>query len=157
MTENPSSGSLGTDVAVLRTQVGQIKTLLTSVDGAILKMTEISNQTSKIIAVHENKLTNHGETIMDLQSNFRSLDKAAEDKISSLHKRIADMKEENHKERDIYHRELMQAIDAMGNRISKDKIATDRRLSVLEKWRWYLMGIGAAVLFLIINFSKFLL
>lgn len=141
------SNTVYTDVAVLKTQVTQMKTVLTSIDNAIGKMTEIGNNTSKILAVHENKIEHHGETIFSIQ-------KDSEEKISSLHQRVAEMKEENHKERQRFHSELMDAIKDLDEKVDNNKEKLDKRLSALEKWKFWMMGGGAVLMIILTNISK---
>ena len=141
------SNTVYTDVAVLKTQVTQMKTVLTSIDNAIGKMTEIGNNTSKILAVHENKIEHHGETIFSIQ-------KDSEEKISSIHQRMAEMKDENHKERQHFHSELMDAIKELDEKVDNNRDKLDKRVDALEKWKFWIMGGGAVFMVLVMNISK---
>jgi len=64
------------------------------------------------------------------------------------------MKETEQKERERRHRELLESIEKLNTKMS-DKLdnqdkkldTQDKRIRQLENWRWYILGIGAAIIF----------
>jgi hypothetical protein len=51
------------------------------------------------------------------------------------------MKDDNHAEREKYHKEVLDAIKD----IAASHKDLDERIKLLEKWKWYVMGAAAAV------------
>lgn len=136
---------LKTDVEVIKRDIGAIQLFSGKIDDAIEKMAEISNSISKMLIVHENKLENHEQQIVGLKASMTERKSDFEKQVDLLHKRISDMKDENHADREKHHQELLSAI----KEIADNHKALDERLTLLEKWKWYVMG-GAAVFGVII-------
>ena len=47
---------------------------------------------------------------------------------------------------------ISQHIDKLGDRLEANLNALDKRVSVLERWRWFIVGGGGVVLFLLSNY-----
>ncbi|WP_396180011.1 hypothetical protein [Flavobacterium sp.] len=131
---------LKTDVEVIKRDIGAIQTFSGKIDDAIEKMAEISNSISKMLIVHENKLQNHDQQIDGIKVSMSERKSDFEKQVDLLHKRISDMKDENYADREKHHQELLTAI----KQIADNHKALDDRITVLEQWKWYVMG-GAVV------------
>ena len=136
---------LKTDVEVIKRDIGAIQTFSGKIDDAIEKMAEISNSISKMLIVHENKLQNHDQQIDGIKVSMSERKTDFEKQVDLLHKRISDMKDENSADREKHHQELLAAI----KEIADNYKALDSRITLLEQWKWYVMG-GAAVIGFII-------
>lgn len=136
---------LKTDVEVIKRDIGAIQTFSGKIDDAIEKMAEISNSISKMLIVHENKLQNHDQQIDGLKVSMSERKTDFEKQVDLLHKRISDMKDENYADREKHHQELLAAI----NQIAANHKALDDRITVLEQWKWYVMGAAAVIGFII--------
>ena len=133
--------TLKTDVEIIKRDINAIHSFSVKIDDAIEKMAEVSNSISKMLIVHENKLQNHDQQIDGLKTSLSERKTDFEKQVELLHKRISDMKDENHAEREKYHKEILDALKELAD-THKD---LDTRISVLENWKWYIMG-GAAVI-----------
>ncbi len=133
--------SLKTDVEIIKRDINMIQTFSAKIDDAIEKMAEVSNSISKMLIVHENKLQNHDQQIDGIKTSLSERKSDFEKQVELLHKRITDMKDENHAEREKYHKEILEALKD----IADSNKALDVRISKLEQWKWYVMG-GAAVI-----------
>ena len=132
--------SLKTDVEIIKRDINAIQGFSAKIDDAIEKMAEVSNSISKMLIMHENKLQNHDEQIDGIKVSMSERKTDFEKQVDLLHKRISDMKDENHSERGKYHKEIMDAL----KEIADNHKVLDGRVASLEQWRWYIMG-GAAV------------
>lgn len=143
-----------TDVEIIKRDVIAIQSFSAKIDDAIEKMAEISNNISKMLIVHENKLQNHDQLIDGMKAAMLERKNDFEKQVELLHKRITDMKEENHIEREKYHRELVEML----KQIADKQLTLDKRITVLENWKWYIIGAAAAIGFIIsqVPWDKFL-
>ncbi len=133
--------TLKTDVEIIKRDIGAIQNFSNKIDEAIEKMAEVSNNISKMLIVHDQKLQNHDQQIDGLKVSLSERKSDNEKQFELIHKRISDMKDENHAEREKYHKEILAAL----KEIAASQKDLDTRISVLEKWKWYVMG-GAAVI-----------
>ena len=137
--------NLKTDVQIIKRDISSIETFSVKIDEAIEKITEVSNSISKMLIVHEHKLQNHDQMIDGIRLAMSERKNDFDKQVDELNRRISDMTETNHKEREKHHREVMDAIKGIAN----DQKQLDDRVGTLEAWKWYLMGAGGVVGFLL--------
>jgi len=137
--------SLKTDVEIIKRDINAIQGFSAKIDDAIEKMAEVSNSISKMLIVHENKLQNHDQMIDGIKLAMSERKNDFEKQVDTLHKRITDMKEENHLEREKYHKELLAAL----KEIAETQHKLDSRITTLENWKWYVLGAAGVLGFIL--------
>jgi len=122
-----------TDVEILKKDVSNIQGLLSRLDTAIDKIADASNGISKILAVHENQ-------IKETESSLVERKRLAEKEVELLHRRISDMKEESIETDRRNHDEIITKLDNMGTEVSSELKTMSERVTILERWKWWIMG-----------------
>ena len=122
-----------TDVEILKKDVSNIQGLLSRLDTAIDKIADASNGISKILAVHETQ-------IKETESSLVERKRLAEKEVELLHRRISDMKEESVETDRRNHDEIMTKLDNMGIEVSSELKTMSERVTILERWKWWIMG-----------------
>ena len=122
MTEN----DLTTEVELLKREVKSMNVIHGRLDTAIEKLTEVSNCINRMLAVHEERLGQQEESQHRAEQEFTS-------DIKELHSRITTNAKEIMGAATLQHKEHTEAIQKL-----RDDIA--RRVGVLEKWRWIIIG-----------------
>ena len=123
--------SIETDVELLKRDVVNVQEVLTRLDSAIDKIADVSNGINKILAVHDS-------TIDGMRESFSERMNRTENDIEIIHDRISRHEDELRKEFREYHEEMKSMYETI-----------ESRTSVLEKWKWYIMGSAWGVGFLI--------
>ena len=126
----PENGQVKTDVELLKRDMELVSALAEKFDIAIDRLTEVSTSVDKMLAVHEMRLEN--------QEQQREI----------LHQRISDLK-----------RDITDEFRLLRDENRKQHVEVNDRLSKLEKWRWFVVGIATVIGFIvakIIDFSKLL-
>ena len=144
MTDNEIN-NLKTDIALIQKDVKQIERVFKKVDDAVGQMSEIF----KTMAVQDMVLENTEKRIFTAEEAFKknTLDEEAFRKELSL--KLEDMKDTANRDRDRRHRELLDSIENL-NRNMGDKLdKQDKRIQTLENWRWYILGIGLVIIFIL--------
>ena len=122
MTEN----DLTTEVELLKREVKSMNVIHGRLDTAIEKLTEVSNCINRMLAVHEERLSQQEESQHRAEQEFTSDIKELHSRITTNTKEIMSAATEQHKE----HTEAIQKLsDNLHNRVG-----------VLEKWRWIIIG-----------------
>ena len=122
MTEN----DITTEVELLKREVGSMNVIHGRLDTAIEKLTEVSNCINRMLAVHEERLSQQEESQHRAEQEFTSDIKELHSRITTNTKEIMSAATEQHKE----HTEAIQKLsDNLHNRVG-----------VLEKWRWIIIG-----------------
>lgn len=142
-----SDQELRTDVEILKKDVSNIQSLLSRLDTAIDKIADVSTGINQILAVHE-------QSISHLEDEVQERKRLAEKETELLHQRISDMKEESAKHHKENHAAVMSKLDKLDNEMTTELKSISGRVTMLEKWRWYLVGAGAVILLIISNLSK---
>lgn len=132
---------LKTEVAIIKRDISAINAFSGKIDDAIEKMAEVSNSISKMLIMHDNKLQNHDQQIDGLKMSMSERKSDFEKQVELLHKRISDMKDENHSERQKNQAELLAAIKEIGESVN----GLEDRITSLEQWKWYLLGAAAVI------------
>jgi DNA repair ATPase RecN len=136
---------LKTDIALIQKDVKQIERVFNKVDNAVNQMTEIL----KVTAVQENILENNERRIGTLEENLKKHNEQEEAFRKEFNKKFEEMKETEQKERERRHRELLDSIEKLNKNMSEKLEKQDKRIQALENWRWYLLGAGAVLIFIV--------
>ena len=134
--EQQSNVNTQIELELLKKEVADMKKIHVRLDTAIEKITDFSNCINRLLAVHEEKITQQED------AQQRSVQEFTAD-IKELHSRITTNTKEMTALMTHQHKEQKAVIDRL-----KDEISN--RVGVLEKWRWIIIG-GSIVLGFIIQ------
>jgi|TARA_R110000803_G_scaffold36912_5_gene79442 chromosome segregation ATPase len=144
---------LATDVEVLKKGVEHASYVATKLDVAIEKLSEVASSLDRMIAVHENRLEHHEQVDRELFSLIEERRKETKEQYETLHKRIGSM-------RDDFDHELSDSLKALSAEIKELKSHNaehhneiSRRISGLEKWRYFVMGMAAIGGFIVARYE----
>ena len=127
---------LVTEVELLKREVEDMKVIHGRLDTAIEKITEVSNCINRMLAVHEERLSQQEDSQNRAEQEFTADIKEQHSRITSNTKELITTATSQHKE----HTEAIQKL--------RDDI--QNRVGVLEKWRWIIIG-GSIVLGFVIQ------
>ena len=144
MTDNEIN-SLKTDVALIQKDVKQIERVFKKVDDAVGQMSEIL----KTMAVQDMVLENTERRVFSIEESFKKNTVEEEAFRKELSLKLEDMKETANRDRDRRHRELLDSIENLNRNMSEKLDKQDKRIQTLENWRWYILGIGLVIIFIL--------
>ena len=129
--------TLETDVALLQRDVGDLKQIHSRLDSAIEKIADVSQSLHTIMAVHEEKLTKQ-------EDSLESQEKRLHDNIQELHSRITTNSKELRQYISDTETRLRGVMDehnkAESEEFRKLTEQISKRVGLLEKWRWIIIG-----------------
>ena len=134
--EQQSNVNTQIELELLKKEIADMKLIHVRLDTAIEKITDFSNCINRLLAVHEEKITQQED------AQQRSVQEFTAD-IKELHSRITTNTKDMTALMTQQHKEQKDVIDRL-----KDEISN--RVGVLEKWRWIIIG-GSIVLGFIIQ------
>tara|TARA_A100001015_G_scaffold165286_1_gene183734 strand:+ start:2364 stop:2804 length:441 start_codon:yes stop_codon:yes gene_type:complete len=138
--------TIETDVALLQRDVGDLKQIHSRLDSAIEKIADVSQSLHTIMAVHEEKLTKQEESL-------ESQEKRLHDNIQELHSRITTNSKELRQYISDTETRLRGVMDEHNRTESEEfrKLAEQisKRVGLLEKWRWIIIGGSIVIGFVI--------
>ena len=123
------------ELELLKKEIADMKQIHVRLDTAIEKITDFSNCINRLLAVHEEKITQQED------AQQRSVQEFTAD-IKELHSRITTNTKDMTALMTQQHKEQKDVIDRL-----KDEVSN--RVGVLEKWRWIIIGGSIVVGFII--------
>ena len=115
----PENGQVKTDVEILKRDMELLAGLAEKFDVAIDRLSDVSASVDKMLAVHETRLVQQ------------------EQQREVIHQRITDMK-----------KEMSDDFRALREENTRQHNEVSERLSKLEKWRWFVVGVATVIGFL---------
>jgi len=129
----------------IETEVEVLKSVVSKLDTSIEKISQVSVDIGKILAVHEQRLETiekisdtRADEIKELHSRITTQTREIVDKIDNMEQRLEVKMRENGEQATKQHKEIQVEIQ-------KDISAIDQRVGSLENWKWWLMGAAATV------------
>ena len=122
-----------TEVELLKSKVSDMEKLHVRLDDAISKISEVSNCINRMLAVHEEKLSQQEEAVFANEELMETRRTEISNEIKELHSRITTNTKEIMSIASKQHKEHSEAIQKLHTDINK-------RVGVLEKWRHVLVG-----------------
>ena len=146
---------LKTDVALIKKDIKLIERYFGRFDSALESMADMSER----VAVQGEMLKNCHDKIEDLEEKVEihkqedvargavMTDRLEQYRISSKedHQRLSDQNALNRAERN---REIMEALAKLNGSLDQRIKDQENRIKGLENWKYYMMGIGAVVIFI---------
>lgn len=134
----PEIHKIHNEVIALQKDMSQINSLVDKLDLTIEKLTDVSSNVSRLLAVHETRLENQEKAGSQLATMIEKNKEQIDVELQKIYDRIADTKKDLRQEIDDRHDEVMS------------------ELKQIQKWMWLVSGGGAVVGFLLANFMKWL-
>lgn len=135
----------------LDAEVKVLASVVSKIDTSIEKLTGLANDISKLLAVHDQRLDqlekskdDTSDDIKDLHSRITTTSREVCEKIDAMEDMIERKLKENKESSTEQHSKIQEEIREEIKSISS-------RITVLEQWRWYIIG-GAAVVGFLLSF-----
>jgi septal ring factor EnvC (AmiA/AmiB activator) len=141
-----------TDIALIKRDIAQIEKFFVKLDNSIDAITSIS----KTIAIQERIVENHEKRLDDIDAKITQHHKEEEEFRKKLQEQLSDINKANQvyidemkavstAEREKRHKEVMSSIANIRDELIKKNEEQNKRISAIEQWKWWSMGVGAAI------------
>ena len=124
------------DVELLKKEVDDMKKIHGRLDTAITKITDVSNCINRMLAVHEEKISQQEEIQIRQATEFSNDVKELHSRITTSTKEMTELMTKQHYEADAEMRRL--------------RIDITERVGTLEKWKYLVIG-GSIVVGFVLN------
>ena len=148
--------AMKTDVALIKKDIKQIGRFFDRVDSAVGAMASIE----QALAVQHQIITNFNDKLDTVESRVEENKRLDEQRSAVLgdrmelyrqsskedHQRIHDQNQAHRKERN---EEIIKELKHIDGKVDKRLTVIETKLAVVERWKYYMMGISAAIIFII--------
>lgn len=137
----------------LEVEVEVLKSVVSKLDHSIEKISQVSNDIGRLLAVHNERIDQLERTsdlrmdeIKELHSRITTQTREIVDKMDAMQSRLEHKMNAQSEASQSQHKEIQ-------NEIKNDIAKVEERVSVLENWKWWIIGAAAAVGFILGNLS----
>jgi ABC-type transporter Mla subunit MlaD len=143
--------SLETQIAVVEQEINSTRDIVDRLNNAIEKLTALTTDIGKILAVHDQRLERGEKATNDIFDLLEKRRQEMNEDIKELHSRITTTTRELSQEISDTRKCVVDGIDDLKKELKEDqKFHNDKqtkleeRINALEKWRYMLVGAGIA-------------
>lgn len=140
-----TNNDIATDVEILKRDVNSIAGLMSKLDVAIEKLTGVANSLDRVIAVHDQRLSDHDDIDKELFNLIEMRRKECEENYKALHERISKMRDDFDQDLHKTMKEIMAEIKDMKEKNEIHHREVHDRMTKLEYWKWYVVGAASIV------------
>jgi chromosome segregation ATPase len=133
------------EIVGLQKDVSSTKAVIEKLDVTIQKLTDVSSNVSRLLAVHETRLDSQEKAGHALTLLIEKTKQAMDSELKAVNAHIG-----------ISERDLRKEIDEKNDEVMEQLAKVTTELKTLQKWMWLVSGGGAVVGFLLANFIKWL-
>jgi hypothetical protein len=137
------------DVSYLKQDMAKVGLLVDRLDATIDKLAEVASGISRLLAVHESKLTSQEIITKQTSELVEKRRVETDDKMQLLHARISSGEKEMQEKLDVQYDELLGEIKEMRKESAAQHEILSKRISSMEKWMWGIMGAAGLLTILI--------
>ncbi len=148
--------SIETQLAVIEQELDQTQSINVRLEKAIEKITDVTADISKILAVHDQRLERNEQATNDINELLERRRHEMNEDIKELHSRITTTHRELSAEISEVQRCVVSGISDLKRELKEDQkyhndkqLSLEHRIDALEKWRYMLVGAGIVGGFLI--------
>ena len=129
------------EVELLKKEVGDMKEIHVRLDTAITKITDVSNCINRMLAVHEEKISQQEEVQVRQASEFSNDVKELHSRITTSTKELTELMTKQHYEAE--------------NEIRRLRMDISERVGTLEKWKYLIIGGSIVVGFIVSSYMRY--
>ena len=141
--------SVETQLAVIEQELDQAAQVVDRLERAIEKITDVTADIGKILAVHDQRLDRGEKATSDILDLLEKRRHEMNEDIKELHSRITTTTRELSQEISEVQKTVLTGIEDLKHELKEDQkyhndkqSKLDERISALERWRYMLVGAG---------------
>ena len=150
----PTQSKYDREMATIKADVAAMASLWNKLDDAIEKIGTASANISSILAVHEERIDMTEKLVTERR-------RESSEAVKELHSRISTASRERMEEHKAVQQDMKQseekilnAINELRKDVNKEQLHLEDRITILEQWRWILIGVLIAVSAVVPNMGK---
>lgn len=151
-----SQSTIETDIALIKSDIKQINKFFTKVEASIDMMAALQAQVAEQ-AVTQKFQADKLDDIEDICTSYKKEESLRLTVLSDRLEEYRRMAREDHQrltesnqaKRDASNKEILDKLDKMERSLHERITQQTKRINALENWRYYMMGVGAVLIFLV--------
>lgn len=141
----PEIYKIQNDVTSLQKDMTQVNTIVDKLELTIEKLTDVSSNVSRLLAVHETRIENNERTGSQLANLIEKNKESIDNELKNINNKIS-----------LTEKELREDIEERNEEVMTKLGTLSKDLQTLQRWIWLVSGGGAVIGFILANFIKWL-
>ena len=137
-------------------EIEVLKVVVSKLDESLDKMTDVSNNISKILAVHEQRIDSLEKSHDNTNDEAKMLHKRITELFSELGEKLHAMEDRLELKYQKQQINAQQQHNDIQKELQQDIAELGKRIRALENWRWWMMGIGVGFGFVVAQMLQFM-
>lgn len=137
------------EIAAIKRDIYNMSELFIRMDNTLGKLTEAANNIGRLLAVQEQRIASSEKVAAAMEQIIERHRRDQEQMERELTSKIEAIQKEVKTDIKSTETEIKNAIKGMRNEMTNRHDDLERRLSVLERWRWIVVGAALAVGFIV--------
>ena len=130
-------------------EIEVLKVVVSKLDESLEKMTDVSTNISKILAVHEQRIVSLEKSHDQTDDEAKILHKRITELFSELGDKLHAMEDRLELKYQKQQLNAQQQHNDIQKELQADIAELGKRIRALENWRWWMMGIGVGFGFIV--------
>ena len=147
-----------TDIRLIQSDIKQINKFFAKVEDSLALMSELTTQ----VAVQSETSKNTVDKLEDVDKMVQEHRKEDYERTKALHQRLEEYRQSSYNDhqrsaketksgREAKHSEIMKEIKASHTIMMGKMTEQNDRIASLENWKYYMMGMGAVIMFILVK------
>lgn len=136
-------------------EIEVLKVVVSKLDESLDKMTDVSNNISKILAVHEQRIDSLEKSHDNTNDEAKILHKRITELFGELGEKLHAMEDRLELKYQKQQINAQQQHNDIQKELQQDIAELGKRIRALENWRWWMMGIGVGFGFVVAQMMQF--
>lgn len=141
----PEIYKIQNDVTSLQKDMTQVNTIVDKLELTIEKLTDVSSNVSRLLAVHETRIENNERTGSQLANLIEKNKESIDNELKNINNKLS-----------LTEKELREDIEERNEEVMTKLGTLSKDLQTLQRWIWLVSGGGAVIGFILANFIKWL-
>ena len=137
-------------------EIEVLKVVVSKLDESLDKMTDVSNNISKILAVHEQRIDSLEKSHDNVNDESKILHKRITELFGELGEKLHAMEDRLELKYQKQQINAQQQHNDIQKELQQDIAELGKRIRALENWRWWMMGIGVGFGFVVAQMLQFM-
>lgn len=136
-------------------EIEVLKVVVSKLDESLDKMTDVSNNIGKILAVHEQRIDSLEKSHDNTNDEAKILHKRITELFGELGEKLHAMEDRLELKYQKQQINAQQQHNDIQKELQQDIAELGKRIRALENWRWWMMGIGVGFGFVVAQMMQF--
>ena len=144
-----------TEIELIKRDVSSLSMVIEKLDVTIDKLTDVSNGLNRMISVHEQQITRQDQADKELFQLIELRRKESSENYEVLHRKMSDQRDILEREIEKRFEKVMDELKSLSDEQKEHHKVMMERISEVEKWKWFVVGIAATVGFILAQLPLF--